>query len=173
MPSPALLNENARLAELQSYKLLDTACEESFDRIARLASEILQCPIALVSLVDSKRQWFKARQGLKARETSREVSFCSHAIVSDNLFVVEDATQDERFFLNPLVVGEPHIRFYAGAPLVTPRGLRIGTLCVIDNNVRQILPGHGTILTDLAAIVMESLELRRLQLATTEVIART
>jgi GAF domain-containing protein len=98
MPSPALLNENARLAELQSYKILDAACEESFDRIARLASEILQCPIALVSLVDSKRQWFKARQGLKARETSREVSFCSHAIVSDNLFVVEDATQDERFF---------------------------------------------------------------------------
>jgi GAF domain-containing protein len=173
MASPALVYEDARLAEVQNYKVLDTAYEESFDRIARLASAILQCPIALVSLVDSKRQWFKANQGLKVRETPREGSFCTHAIVSDSLFVVEDATQDERFSLNPLVVGEPRIRFYAGAPLVTPRGFKIGTLCVIDDNVHQMLPGHGAILTDLAAIVMESLELRRLQLASAEMIAQS
>jgi GAF domain-containing protein len=168
MPSPALAHENARLAELYSYRILDTACEESFDRIARLASAILQCPIALVSLVDKNRQWFKAHEGLKVRETPRDVSFCSYAIVSDEIFVVDDATKDDRFLSNPLVVGEPHIRFYAGAPLVTPRGHRIGTLCVIDDNARGLLSGQGTILNDLAAMVMESLELRRLQLGVAE-----
>jgi GAF domain-containing protein len=163
MTSPQIVDEMKRLAVLGSYRVLDTECEPQFDRIARLASGVLQCPISLVSLVDRDRQWFKAHLGLAARETHRDVSFCSHAIMSEDVFVVEDAAADPRFADNPLVTGQPRIKFYAGAPLIAPCGYKIGTLCVIDSETHSLLPGQRTLLADLAAMVMDALELRRLK----------
>jgi GAF domain-containing protein len=165
MASPFLANEAQRLAALDHYKILDTDCEPSFDRIARLASAALQCPISLVSFVDRDRQWFKAHLGVETRETHRDISFCSHAILSDEVFVVADATADARFADNALVTGGPKIKFYAGAPLITPEGMRIGTLCVIDSNTRDLLPGQQALLADLAGLVMDALELRHLKMA--------
>ena len=164
MVSRYLADENERLATLARYRVLDTECEESFDRIARIASVSLQCPIALVSLVDKNRQWFKARVGLDVSQTPRDISFCTHAIATDEIFSVEDATKDERFSKNPLVNGAPNIKFYAGAPLITPEGHRLGTLCVIDRSAHKLSLAQSQLLTDLAVIVMETLELRRLRL---------
>lgn len=154
-------NEAARLKALDDLAILDTEPEEVFDRITRLASYILGVPIVLISLVDEERQWFKSRLGLDASETHRDLAFCSHAILSDELFVIPDATADERFAQNPLVTGAPDIRFYAGAPLTIRDGIRLGTLCAIDTEPRVLDDEQIQALQDLAAIVVDELALRQ------------
>ena len=136
---PIPFEENQRLAALYDYDVLDTPAEACFDRITRLAANHFAVPIALISLVDPVRQWFKSRVGLDASETPREISFCGHAILNDDVMQVEDATLDPRFADNPLVTAAPHIRFYAGAPLIAPGGFRLGTLCIIDRRARSLL----------------------------------
>jgi signal transduction histidine kinase len=148
-PLPA--NETERLAALRALRLLDTPAEERFDRITRTARDLFGVPIALISLVDAGRQWFKSRQGLAATETPRAISFCGHAILGDAAFVVSDARNDERFADNPLVTGAPHIRFYAGMPLNSTDGRKIGTLCLIDSQPRAFDAGDEQRLRDLAA----------------------
>lgn len=164
--------EAARLAALRRYDILDTPPEPGFDRIVRLASHLLGTPISLVSLVDEKRQWFKARMGLDATETPRSMAFCAHAILGDDVMVVPDAVNDRRFHDNPLVTGAPHIRFYAGAPLCTPEGHRLGTLCVIDQEPRQMDDERRALLADLSALVVDELELRRVNHALGEMALR-
>ncbi|MGF6272776.1 GAF domain-containing protein [Massilia sp. UYP11] len=131
-------DEAARLAALYELLILDTPPEERFDKIAQFAAAEFDMPIVLVTLVDANRQWFKARVGMPVCETGRDVSFCAHAILRDEIMVVDDALQDPRFADNPLVTGAPHIRFYAGAPLALPSGLRLGTLCLIDRRPRTL-----------------------------------
>jgi PAS domain S-box-containing protein len=154
-------NESARLAVLASYSILDTTPEDAFDELARLASIICGTPIALVSLVDATRQWFKSHVGLDAGETPRSYSFCAYAIRQSDVFVVEDATRDLRFANNPLVTGDPHIRFYAGAVLTSPEGMNLGTLCVIDRRPRVLSAEQTAALRALAHQVVMQLELRR------------
>lgn len=136
-PAPIPANDAERLRVLRELLILDTPPEERFDRLVAFAAEEFDVPIALISLVDAQRQWFKARVGLDACETSREISFCGHAILQNELFEVLDAALDPRFADNPLVVGAPFIRFYIGAPLILPGGERVGTLCLIDTKPRQ------------------------------------
>jgi len=156
-----LPTEADRLAALERYAVLDTAPELNFDRLTRLTARIFKVPIVLVSLVDERRQWFKSCYGLDLRQTDRSMSFCAHALWADDVLVVPDATQDERFADNPLVTHEPRIRFYAGAPLITPEGLRLGTLCVIDTvSHTEFTPADQETLRELAASVMSELELR-------------
>ena len=159
---PEVPDEQARVLALHRYAVLDTAPEESFDRIARLAKATLGVPIALISLVDRDRQWLKANEGLSVRETPRDVSFCTHAICQDVPMLVMDATADARFRDNPLVTGDPSIRFYLGAPLHTHDGHNIGTLCAIDIVPRMPTDEQVGILQDLARLVMNELELRQL-----------
>lgn len=135
-PRPA--NDAARLAALYDLLILDTPPEERFDRIAAFAAREFDVPIVLVTLVDAGRQWFKARVGIDACETGRDVSFCGHAILHADTMVVPDALEDARFADNPLVTGDPFIRFYAGAPLELPSGQRLGTLCLIDHRPRTL-----------------------------------
>jgi len=153
--------ESKRLGVLHAYGLLDTNFEDRYDRLVRLASFMLGTPIALISLVDANRQWFKAAVGLKARETPRDISFCTHAIEGKELFVVPDATQDDRFSNNPLVTGDPNIRFYAGAPLIGFKGQAIGTLCVIDRKPRSDFTAEQQqVLRDLADTLVDLFDLR-------------
>jgi diguanylate cyclase (GGDEF)-like protein len=151
-PTPS--DESERLAALKSLGILGTPPEERFDRITRMATKLLNAPIALVSLVAGDHQWFKSAQGIDTRTTSRDISFCGHAIASDGPFIVEDATADERFSGNPMVVDEPQIRAYAAHPIqVGARGHRVGTLCVLDVAPRRFTTDDVTNLRDLAAIV--------------------
>lgn len=154
--------EEARLAALRKYRILDTLPEEAYDDIVYLASKICDTEIALVSLIDSDRQWFKAKLGIEASETQRDVAFCSHAIMNPGeLMIVPDASRDARFANNPLVLEDPAIRFYAGAPLETSDGLALGTLCVIDFEPRQLDEDQQAALAALSRQVMTQLELRR------------
>lgn len=153
-------NERDRLERLHSYQILDTGPEEEFDRIVRLAASVLDVPIALISLVDEGRQWFKARVGLDARETPRELAFCAHAIHGMDVYVVNDATQNPLFRDNALVTGAPDIRFYAGAPLRTHDGFNLGTVCAIDRIPREPTSDQLALLHDLAALTSDLLELR-------------
>ncbi len=161
-PAPIPDDEPQRLGALRELLLLDTPPEERFDRIVAFASSEFDVPIALVSLVDLNRQWFKARVGLAVCETARDVSFCAHAIITPELFVIEDAAQDVRFADNPLVTGEPFIRFYAGAPLQLASGLRVGTLCLADTRPRRLDRLDRVILTSLRDLALEELERREL-----------
>ncbi len=153
-------DEQSRLAALHFLEILDTRSEERFDRITALACDLLKVPICLISLVDEGRQWFKSRQGLDATETPRDISFCGHAILDGDTFIVEDASRDDRFADNPLVASDPNIRFYAGAPLATTDGHRIGTLCIIDRQPKQLDVADQRILENLAEIVESELRSR-------------
>jgi PAS domain S-box-containing protein len=161
MTFPIPPNEEQRLAALRAYQILDTPPEEAFDRITKLAARLFKCPIVTISLLDQDRQWFKSRIGTDARETPRELAFCTYAILSDEVMVVPDAKQDARFAGNPLVTAAPHMRFYAGAPLRTAAGLNLGTLCVIDTEPRVFSDSDRATLADLAALACDELELRQ------------
>lgn len=155
-------SEAERLRALHEYAVLDTLPERAYDDVVKLASFICGTPISLISLVDRDRQWFKAKVGLDAAQTPREQAFCAHAILQpDDVMVVPDAEQDARFVHNPLVTGDPHIRFYVGVPLVTPYGEALGTLCAIDRRPRQLSAGQLDMLRALARQVMAQLELQR------------
>jgi diguanylate cyclase (GGDEF)-like protein len=159
-PVPA--DEDQRLRELERYGILNADSDEHFDRILDLTAAIFQTPIVAISLVEADRQWFLAKRGLSVSETPREMALCAHAIVHDEVMVVPDARADERFRSNPLVFADPHIRFYAGAPLQTPEGHNLGTLCVIDREPRDLGPEQRELLHRLAQLAMRELELRRL-----------
>ena len=163
-------NELERLKALYYYKILDTAHEEVFDRIVALAARIFNVPVALLTLIDDERQWFKAQFGVEINETSRDTALCSHTILSGKTLVVADTTTDPRFDLNPVVMNEPNLRFYAGAPLRTPEGYILGTICILDKQTRHFSANEIASLEDLATIVMKQLETRleAIKLATTE-----
>jgi signal transduction histidine kinase/FixJ family two-component response regulator len=160
-PAPLPANEHERLRELLSLEILDTGHESQFDEIVQLASHICEAPITLVSLVDESRQWFKAKVGLDMTETPRDVAFCSHTLLEDDLLVVEDLHDDERFRENPFVAGDANITFYAGSPLRTSNGYNIGTLCVLDTRKRQLTETQRTALQLLSRQVVKELELRK------------
>ena len=150
-------NEDDRLQALRQLLILDTPPEERFDRIAKFAANEFDMPIVLLSLIDAKRQWFKARFGLETCETDRGISFCGHAILEDEIMLVPDVALDARFFDNPLVTEDPHIKFYAGAPLKLPGGQTIGTLCLIDRVPRQLDDIDLAILGSLRDLALEEL----------------
>ena len=159
MQAPAIPeHERQRLDGLRRLAILDSTAEERFDRITRMARNMFEVPISLISLVDEERQWFKSRCGLDAQETPRDVSFCGHAILGEEIFVVEDATRDLRFADNPLVTAGNGIRFYAGAPLVTSDGFALGALCLVDAQPRQLEPFQLTALDALSRQVSQLLE---------------
>jgi len=165
MIAPAIpANESSRIDTLRSFNILDTSPEERFDRLTRLAKHLFNVPIALVSLVDTNRQWFKSCVGLSASETPRDISFCGHAILGDEIFMVPDTLTDERFHNNPLVTGGPGIRFYAGCPLAVQNGSKLGTLCLIDIKPRILNEGECNLLQDLARMVEQ--EIAAVQMAT-------
>lgn len=153
-------NEEDRLEALRQLLILDTPPEERFDRLTAFAAQEFDVPMALLSLIDDDRQWFKSRVGMGPCETSRDISFCGHAILQNDVMVVPDATQDERFADNPLVTGDPHIQFYAGAPLQMPGGHNVGTLCLLDHKPRSLDAIDLAILGSLRDLAVEEL-LRR------------
>ncbi len=153
-------NESERVALLKRYQILDTESEDDFNEIVQLASKICETPISLISLVDSDRQWFKAKVGLSVPQTARDVSFCAHALSQDAIMVVPDTSKDDRFFDNPLVTGDPHVGFYAGMPLKTESGLVLGTLCVIDHKPRNLNETQLLALNILGKQVIKLLELK-------------
>jgi GAF domain-containing protein len=159
---PIPKNETSRLKALQEYKVMDTLPEQAYDNFTKLASLICHTPIALITLLDDQRQWFKSRIGLERSEIPREDALCNHAIMMpEDIMVVNDATQDERFTKNPLVTAEPNLRFYAGVPLVTSNGEALGTICVIDTKPRGITQDQVDALQVLSREVMGQFELRR------------
>ena len=157
-------NEAQRIRTLHALNLLDTGPDERFDRLTRLAQRLFDTPIALVSLVDSDRQWFKSRVGTNVRETPRELAFCAHTILGDDVLIIPDASADERFRDHPLVADLPEIRFYAGCPVKAPDGSALGTLCVIDHEPREVGADDASLLRDLAGMLEQ--ELKSLSLAT-------
>lgn len=161
-PAPIPDNEQERLTALRSYEILDTSCESAYDNIAKLAAQILGCPMATVSLVDADRQWFKARHGLPVTETPRDHAFCAYTILSDEPLIVPDAMCDPRFVDSPLVTLDPGIRFYAGIPLVNRDGFALGALCVQDCQPRTIDEAQVEVLATLTQAVVATMELRRL-----------
>jgi len=164
-PAPTPKNEQRRLEVLWQYDVLDTVPEEVFDDLTQLASLICQAPISTLTLVDEHRQWFKSKVGLSLAETSRDISFCGHAMLHNGLFIVPDALKDPRFRDNPFVTAEPHIRFYAGAPLISPDGHPLGSLCVIDKVPRELTDDQKKALRVLGRHVITLLELRRRAIA--------
>ena len=158
--APVSANESARIAALNRYAILDTEPEQSFDDLVILASHICKTPLASLTLVDDHRQWFKSAVGVQVRETPREISFCSRAIEQPDLFIIPDTLQDARFKDNPMVTGEPHIRFYAGAPLVNEDGFALGTLCVADREPRELDADQKAALTSLSHLALRQMELR-------------
>ncbi len=150
-------NEFIRIATLRSLNILDTPSEERFDRLTRLAKRLFSVPIALVSLIDVNRQWFKSCIGLEVKETARNISFCGHAILGNDILMIPDATLDERFYDNPLVTDEPRIRFYAGVPLVVANGSKVGTLCLIDRQPRTLTDEDQELLRDLGHLAEQEL----------------
>lgn len=161
--TPVPQDETQRLDALRRYGTFGLLRESVFDDIARLAAFICQTPLALISLVDSNRQWFLSHEGIDACETSRDASFCAHALVGTEMVIVEDAREDARFARNLWVTGEPHIRFYAGAPLLTPDGYPLGTLCVVDYVPRTLSHEQKEALQSLSRLVMTQLEMTRLK----------
>ena len=161
MTAPIPPNEPKRLKVLWQYEVLDTVPEEVFDDLTELAARICEAPIAMISLVDEDRQWFKSKLGITLSETSRDISFCAYAITQPGLFIVPDAAVDRRFANHPFVIAEPRIRFYAGAPLITPDGHALGTLCVLDKVPRDLTHDQRQALRILAHHVVSQLELRR------------
>ena len=152
--------EKERLAVLDHYEIMDTPAEKQFDDLLKLAGEICGTPMALISLVDAKRQWFKAKIGIDIAETPREISACQYALTRPDVLVIPDMEKDERFVNNPFVTGEAHLRFYAGAPLKTPSGHNIGTLCILDNKPGSLTDFQKSALQTLSAQVVVLLELR-------------
>ncbi len=160
IPGQPLPNEEERLAELLRYEILDTDSESDFNEIVQLAAFLCKSEIALITLLDDHRQWFKAKKGLQVRETPKDIAFCSHAIHGACIFEIPDASIDERFHDNPLVIGEPNIRFYAGQPIKSVEGYNLGTLCVIDRHSRTLTKNQKLILAILGKQVEGQLELR-------------
>jgi GAF domain-containing protein len=154
-------NEEGRIAALQKYAILDSEPEQGFDDLTMLASHICRTPIALISLIDESRQWFKSRVGVAVSETPRDLAFCATAILSSEVMIVPDTLKDERFRNHPMVVSEPNIRFYAGAPLITEEGFALGTLCVVDRKPREFSPEQKEALKALSRLVLAQLEFRR------------
>jgi GAF domain-containing protein len=161
MNAPIPNNETERLAALKEYYILDTEAEQTYDDITALAAHICQVPMAMISLVDGERQWFKSKVGMERRETPREVAFCAHAILQREPFIVPDAKKDRRFSDNALVTSEPHVRFYVGFPLIDSEGLALGTLCVKDRKPRQLSSAQKQAMQLLARQAIALLESRR------------
>ncbi|MFT3701169.1 MAG: GAF domain-containing protein [Agriterribacter sp.] len=159
--APLPFNEEERFEDLKSYDILHTPAECDFDELVELASQICKCPISLITLLDKDQQWFKSKTGIESSGTSRDSAFCAHAILEDEVLVVENALEDKRFFDNPLVTGDPNIRFYAGAPIVSPTGHKLGTICIIDNKPKKLLPEEERALKLLSNQVTKLLEIRR------------
>ncbi len=154
-------DEEMRLQDLHSYNILDTAYEADFDELVELAGQICNSPISLITLLDKDRQWFKAKRGLEDNSTSRDVAFCSHAILQEEVFIVEDATKDERFAGNPFVTEDNGVRFYAGAPVISPTGYKMGTICIIDRQPKTLSADEARALLLISRQVTKLIELRK------------